>query len=93
MKKWYYIIFIIALYLLNDAFQQFVVVNGLIYGLIAGLVIAFLAKLIFSVVTKTVIFIAVLTALAAFLFSLGILELPAFLQDLLNLGQITSIFN
>jgi len=84
MKKWYYIIFIIVLYFFSQTFQEYVMINGLLYGLIAGLIIAFLAKLIFSVVTRTFIFLAVIVAIVAFLASIGYLELPAFLQTFIN---------
>jgi len=84
MKKLYYILFIVALFFFSQTFQEYVVVNGIIYGLIAGLIIAFLAKLIFSVVTKTVLFLAVVAAIVAFLVASGILEVPAFFQGFLG---------
>lgn len=84
MKKWYYIIFIIALYIFSQTFQEYVLINGIIYGILAGVIIAFLAKLVFSVITKTVIFLAVIAAIGAFLISLGYLEIPFLVQNTLT---------
>lgn len=88
MKKFYYIIFVVALYFFNQRFQDFVIVHGLISGLVAGLVIAFLSKLLFSVITKTIIFIAIAGAIFVFLISAGYVQVPAFIKsgiDLLNI--------
>jgi len=76
MKKLYYVVFIVALFLFSQTFQEWTEVNGIVYGLIAGLIIAFLAKLVFSVVTRTVIFLAIIVAIVVFLASAGFLELP-----------------
>jgi len=82
VKKWYYILFLIGLYLFNQTFQEFIVVNGIISGLIAGLIIAFVCKLIFSALTKTFIVLAIGGGILVFLVSVGYLEIPAFLQGI-----------
>ncbi|MDO4924964.1 MAG: hypothetical protein Q3980_04820 [Turicibacter sp.] len=87
MKKWYYAIFLVCLYLFNQAFKSYVEVYGLLEGILIGLVIAFLCKLVFKVVTKTIIFIAVVCGILVFLVSAGYIELPAELSNLLNLGM------
>ena len=87
MNKWYYIIFIVCLYFFNEAFNQYIVIQGLI----VGLVIAFLCKFIFNMVTKTIVFVAVVCALIAFLVSAGYIELPMGLQELFNFGMLFTL--
>ncbi|MCL1949994.1 MAG: hypothetical protein FWF59_09710 [Turicibacter sp.] len=91
MKKWYYIFFIAILFFASQTFQEYVMLNGLVYGLLAGIIIAFLAKLFFSVITKTVIFLAILGAIIAFVASMGYLEVPNFLQAIINYFQLFSL--
>ena len=62
--------------------------HGLIEGVMIGLVIAFLCKFVFNMVTKTIIFIAVIAACMVFLVSSGYIELPASLQELFSFGCI-----
>ena len=86
MKKWYYVLFVAVLYFFNQAFKEYVVMHGLIEGLLVGVVIAFLCKFVFNMVTRTIVFIAVAGALFVFLISSGYIELPANLQDLFDFG-------
>ena len=75
MKKWYYAIFLVCLFVFNQAFKSYVEVYGLIEGVLVGLTIAFLCKLVFKVVTKTIIFIAIVCGILVFLVSSGYIEL------------------
>lgn len=86
MKNWYYVLFLAALFFFNQAFKEYVVMHGLIEGLMVGLVIAFLCKFVFNMVTKTIVFIAVIAACVVFLVSSGYIELPVNLQELFNFG-------
>lgn len=86
MKKWYYVLFVAVLYFFNQAFKEYVVMHGLIEGLLVGVVIAFLCKFVFNMVTRTIVFIAVAGALIVFLISSGYIELPGNLQQLFDLG-------
>lgn len=86
MKKWYYVLFVAVLYFFNQAFKEYVVMHGLIEGLLVGVVIAFLCKFVFNMVTRTIVFIAVVGALVVFLISSGYIELPVNLQDLFDFG-------
>lgn len=92
MKKWYYVIFIVCLYYFSHAFNEYVELYGLIRGVLVGVSIAFLCKLIFNVVTKTIIYIALICGILVFLVSAGYLELPSEFSNLLNLTHIFHIF-
>ena len=92
MKKWYYIIFLGSLFCFNQAFKSYVELYGLLEGVFVGLVIAFLCKLAFNVVTKTIIFIAIVCGLLVFLISSGYLTLPGELMNLFNLSHIFHSF-
>lgn len=81
-------LFVAVLYFFNQAFKEYVVMHGLIEGLLVGVVIAFLCKFVFNMVTRTIVFIAVVGALVVFLISSGYIELPVDLQNLLDLGCI-----
>ena len=85
MKKW-------CLFVFNQAFKSYVEVYGLIEGVLVGLTIAFLCKLVFKVVTKTIIFIAIVCGILVFLVSSGYIELPAELANLFNLSHIFHSF-
>ena len=88
MKKWYYLIFLGCLFCFNQAFKSDVELYGLLEGIFVGLVIAFLCKLAFKVVTKTIIFIAVVCGLLVFLVSSGYLTIPEEFVNLFNLSHI-----
>lgn len=92
MKKWYYAIFLVCLFVFNQAFKSYVEVYGLIEGVLVGLTIAFLCKLLFKVMTKTIIFIAIVCGILVFLVSSGYIELPAELANLFNLSHIFHSF-
>ena len=72
--------------------KSYVEVYGLIEGVLVGLTIAFLCKLVFKVVTKTIIFIAIVCGILVFLVSSGYIELPAELANLFNLSHIFHSF-
>ena len=94
MKTWYYLLFVIALYIFSQTFQDFVVVNGIISGIIAGVIIAFICKFAFSIVSRAIIFFAIVGAIAVFLFSAGFIEMPNFIQNLLGFRElILGVFN
>ena len=76
MKKWYYAIFLVCLYYFNQAFKDYVELYGLLEGVLVGLSLAFLCKLVFKVVTKTIVFIAILCGIVVFLMSSGYLDVP-----------------
>ena len=76
MKKWYYAIFLVCLYYFNQAFKDYVELYGLLDGVLVGLSLAFLCKLVFKVVTKTIIFIAIVCGILVFLMSSGYLDVP-----------------
>lgn len=88
MKKWYYAIFLVCLFFFNQAFKSYVEVYGVLEGVLVGLVIAFLCKFVFHVVTKTIVFIAVVCGILVFLVSAGYIELPVELANLFNLSHI-----
>ena len=77
----YYIIFVIALWILNRHFQNFVAVNGILQGLLVGLVLAFLAMLIFKTITRVFIFVIVIVGIIVFLFSIDFFTLPAWAYE------------
>lgn len=85
MNKWYYIIFIAGLYFFNQAFQEYILMNGLVTGLIIGLIVAFICKFIFKMVTKTIVFIVIVCVVLGFLVSAGYIELPFDLMNLFNM--------
>jgi len=88
MKKWYYLLFVVGLYLFSQTFQEFVLINGIISGIIAGIIIAFICKFVFSIVGRTLLFFAIIGVITAFLFSAGFIEIPNFIQELLGFREI-----
>ena len=84
MKKWYYAIFLVCLYYFNQAFKDYVELYGLLEGVLVGLSLAFLCKLVFKVVTKTIVFIAILCGIVVFLVSSGYLNVPVGILNFLT---------
>ncbi len=84
MKKLYYVLFIVGLYCFSEAFHEYMVINGALKAAAVGFLIAFACKLMFKVVTRTIVFIAILAGALYFLISTGYIELPSELSELLS---------
>ena len=84
MKKMYYVLFIAGLYLFSQAFQEYLVMYGLLQSLAIGFLIAFVCKFLFKMVTRTIISLAILAGALYFLISTGYIALPLELTTLLS---------
>ncbi len=84
MKKMYYILFIVGLYLFSQVFQEYLLMYGLFQGIAVGLLIAFICKFLFKMVTQTFLTIAIIVGILYFLVSAGYIVIPFELTNLLS---------